>query len=252
MKTQIGVLSTVIQPRIARPRAAPRGVVTHVAQAAAGQDPTTTRNLKAIQVLGIVIVAVAVVAIVLKYASGEIEAGSLAGGIEAVIEFAGSIIPAAVLLFFATFLKRHSGGDITLRLVFSLILVPASGIGTAASAYLATTSLLMIETYPILLLLPGGGMSGQWLAAVVASAVIQYIVMALYIASLPASIRTLQVAVEDYKTAHPMRYWNERDAPAASIIPSRHAGVTSNFCRRCGTLNDPQARFCSSCGGSIY
>nr|MDO8087747.1 zinc ribbon domain-containing protein [Candidatus Sigynarchaeum springense] len=248
MKTQIGWFSSVNQPAgIAVWRPPARRVATNVARQ---PDQITPKNLKADQILGPVIISVAVVAVILKAIGGEIDTSNFAGGMGITINIAGSIVPAAILLVVATLLKRQTRDDVNLKLGFSIVLVPASAIGLAATAYLASLSLFMLEPYPVLLvLLPGGDMAGRWLALSVAAAVIQYGAMALYIVSLTASVKVLQMAVVRYKGQHADRYWNTPYGQPAGTMPRGAPGIA---CRRCGTVNDPRAQFCGNCGGSLY
>ncbi len=221
-------------------------LVKHV-QTAQNGDAVTGRNFKTLQVLGLVIIVVVVVVIILKAISGEIDASTITGGFEITIVVAASILPAALLIVFSTLLKQQKQWDVNVKLVISIATIAASAIGAAASGFLATRSLLVGDIYSLVFLLFSpipAVMPAEWVAMAVTAALIHYGVMVLYLISLPASIKITRSAIETYKAKSP--------PPMANIIPPRHPGVTSNFCRRCGALNDPQARFCNSCGGSMY
>ncbi len=216
-------------------------------QTAQNGDAVTGRNFKTLQVLGLVIIVVVVVVIILKAISGEIDASTITGGFEITIVVAASILPAALLIVFSTLLKQQKQWDVNVKLVISIATIAACAIGAAASGFLATRSLLVGDIYSLVFLLFSpipAVMPAEWVAMAVTAALIHYGVMVLYLISLPASIKITRSAIETYKAKSPPLM--------ANIIPPRHPGVTSNFCRRCGALNDPQARFCNSCGGSMY
>jgi hypothetical protein len=205
----------------------------------------TRRNLKALQLLGFITIVVVVAVIILKVISGEIDASSISGGFEITLVVAGSILPAALLIIFSALLKQQKKWHMNLKLAILIAAMAAGGIGAAASGFLATRSLLTGDEYLLLFLLysiPAVG-PAEWVAVAVVASVIHYGVMVLYVISLPASIKNMKSAVAEDKASSP--------PPVAKIIPPRHPGVTSNFCRRCGALNDPQAMFCASCGGSM-
>jgi hypothetical protein len=206
----------------------------------------TRRNLKALQLLGLTTIVVVVAVIILKVISGEIEASTFSGGFEITLVVGGSIVPAAVLIILSALLKQQRQWHLGLKLGLLIAAMAAGGIGAAVSGFLATRSLLTGDEYMLLYLIYSipPVHPAELMAVAIVAAMVHYGVVVLYIVSLPASIKNLKSAIEEDKASH--------GPPVAKIIPSRHPGVTSNFCRQCGALNDPQAQFCASCGGSMY